>query len=294
MKTTNRIFNHLLGAALLLLTLFGSTINTTAQTPDARIVFKLSGQLHAMNPDGSGLVPLTTGTGGFPAWSFDKRYILFQRSFSDSSQDGLYIMESIGERNGGRTFRVASANGTGADWSPDGSMIVFEGRGDVGFGLWVVAVNADSGDVGQPVLIRPGGWAPSWSPDGIKIAFTTGAGIVVLDLDTGAELAVPGGQGPSWSPDGGRLAFRAMGPVTKARKTTWHPQIFACNADGTGRQQLTSQTDNVYFPRWSPDATELAFWHQDAKGANSIRKLDLATGDITLLKKGGTTLDWTP
>ncbi len=287
---------HLLGAVLVLL---GSAITTTAQTPDTRIVFShdVSGQIYSMNPDGSATAQLTSGGGFWPAWSSDKRYILFNRS--TPSENTVYVMEAIGERNGGRIFPVLSNFGgnTGLDWSPDESAIVFEGSAEVGGGLWTVAVNADTGEVGTPVFVRSGpAHAPVWSPDGTRLAFVSNpSGIIkVLDLGTGAESFNVAGYAPSFSPDGSKIAFQGVGPVTKGGRTTWHPQIFAANVDGTGVTQLTSQAwEYVNFPKWSPNGAEIAFWHR-ANNLNSIRKLTLATGAIALVKKNGQALDWAP
>jgi len=297
MKTTNKIMKTLFGAVLSVLAIFGSAISTSAQTPDGRIVFShaITGQIHAMDSDGSDSVQLTSGGGAFPAWSYDMRYVLFHRA--TTLEDTIYIMEARGERNGGRIFPVASNVGnTGVDWSPDARMIVFSGTVGSLDGLWIMAVNPETEELGAPVLVRAGhATAPVWSPDGTKIAFgsTPGSIIKVLDLATGVESFNVGGYGPSFSPDGSRIAFKGIAPVTKGGKTSWYSQIFVANADGTGIKQLTGQTDYVNFPKWSPDSTQLAFWHQ-VNGLNSIRKLTLATGTITLVKKGGQTLDWAP
>jgi Tol biopolymer transport system component len=203
-------------------------------------------------------------------------------------------MEAIGERNGGRIFPVVSGGGnTGLDWTPDDSAIVF--TDSTSDSLWMVSVNPDTEVVGTPVLVRPGVVsAPVCSPDGTKLAFVTPGAIKVLDLATGVESFNVAGYAPSFSPDGLMIAFEGPGPVTKGRKTTWHPQICVANVDGTGIQRLTSQAwEYVNFPKWSANATEIAFWHR-SNDVNSIRKLTLATGAISLVMKNGQTLDWAP
>ena len=53
--------------------------------------------------------------------------------------------------------------------------------------------------------------APSWSPDGKKVAFNTRSGgsfsVAVLDLDGGATRTVGEGEGPAWGADSRHLIF---------------------------------------------------------------------------------------
>lgn len=296
MKTTAIDIRTVFGAALSLFAMFGSTTTAPAQPSVGRIVFShaITGQIYSMNPDGSDTVPLTSGPGAHPAWSYDMRYIAFHRS--TSAENTIYIMEAHGEQNGGRIFPVAINGGdTGVDFSPDAGMLCFSGTHGILDGLWIVAVNPETEEVGTPVLVRSGlAAAPVWSPDGTKLAFVSypGAIIKVLDLATGAESFDVFGYAPSFSPDGRRLAFRAPGPVTKGGKTRWYPQVLVANIDGTGVQQLTSQTwEYINYPKWSTDGTQMVFWHR-ANDLDSIRKLTIATGTITLVKKNGQTLDW--
>ena len=60
--------------------------------------------------------------------------------------------------------------------------------------------------------IISGGFSPSWSDDGTKIAYSQGvygaSGVAILDLKTGdTELLTMPGKDPVWSPDGKYIAF---------------------------------------------------------------------------------------
>lgn len=316
MKTTNRI-NHLLGAVLSLLVTFGLTHSAAAQST-ARIAFQervtvktpkpvTSYQIFSMNSDGTGVAQLTSASAGAlnPSWSPGQQYIAFWR------QSTLYVMEAIGEANGGRIFPVAPAGNFGSDWSPDGSRICFLGTSAVGYGLWIVDVNAATGGVGTPILVRAGEcfW-PAWSPNGTRIAFCSDDGgatqqvVKVRDLATGAEISFGVGPtdflnfNPRWSPDGTRIAF--SGPVTftttsrnGTQTTSTGNEIFIANADGTGITQVTSLKSFTTFPAWSPDGTALAF-RSDFNGTAAIYKMALGSSVVTLLRSGANAPDWAP
>lgn len=297
MKTTNKIIKTLLGAVLSLLVTFALTHSAAAQT---RIVFwgpvtvktkqstSTTYQILSMNGDGSGVTQLTHAGGAFPSWSRGQGYIAFQRG------DLIYVMEAKGEIKGGRTFAVVQASGTGHDWSPDNTMILFTGTDAVGNGLWTVQVNAATGAVGTPTLIKTGQcYAPKISPDGTKIAYYRLGIVRVLDLTTGAEISFGSGSGggPSWSPDGTKIAYG--GAVCYGSTSNCYSEIVIANPDGTGWTPVTTLQSYCDFPTWSPDSKELAF-RRKVSGLNSIYKTTIGTDTVTLLYSGGVTADWAP
>jgi Tol biopolymer transport system component len=92
-------------------------------------------------------------------------------------------------------------------------------------------------------------YAPTWSPDGTRIAYTRSIGevngIFVLDLTSSRERQIsPDGVAPEWSPDGSRLAFVAP------------TELALMSPDGTDVTPLGVRGD---CPTWSPDGEELAF-----------------------------------
>jgi len=151
------------------------------------------------------------------------------------------------------------------DWSPDGTKIAVQGK------FWelicdeydpyycdfrystadLYALEADGSGISRLTFDASleeylhDNSAPSWSPDGARIAFKRDAGIAVMDADGGdmQELVDSGGD-PVWSPDGTKLAFGSNGAV------------FVVNADGSGQTKILDgapwPATSFASPSWQP------------------------------------------
>ena len=163
-------------------------------------------------------IPLTTdGQQNFdPAWSPDGKRI----AYYSMKRHGIFIMPALGG-----VARQLTEFGSHPAWSPDGQWLAFQGVSSpdldgtpVGSSfLWIV--NSQGGEPRQLTHVNdpPGShYAPSWSPDGKRVAFlnhTTVSPQVWSIAISGAELQAitkPGTGDKSWpiyAPDGNSIYF---------------------------------------------------------------------------------------
>ena len=120
----------------------------------------------------------------------------------------------------------------------------------------------DSDGTGLRRLTSTGrNWAPTWSPDGQRIAFVSdragGFQLHVMNADGSNVVRRPSSTSPSyyptWSPDGLRIAFVGI--------QNGDAEIYVTSAadDETLPVRLTNQPGADVDPAWSPEGSTIAF-----------------------------------
>jgi len=144
----------------------GTKLAFMGQTPEGSENY----EIYVVNADGTGLRRLTRSPGpdGWPAWSPDRRQILFASVRDDCAYShaagckttgdiGPYHTLYVMHADGSHQARVSDVFGQIADWAPDGRYIVFEGRD----GLSII--RADGSDLTMLVTGVPASGFPDWT-----------------------------------------------------------------------------------------------------------------------------------
>ena len=226
-----------------------------------------------MNTDGTGQTALTRGASA--TWAPDGRQIAFHASASGTgrpikpdpgaatSDNDIFVL-GVDDflRNGAKAKNITrspEAIDDDPDWSPNGQTIMFTSHGVTDNPINSATAEIftiDSDGTGIPARLTNNSEeerAPSWSPDGRRIAFSCRRGgpdfeICVMKADGTGQVQLTENDVPdltaSWSPDGRKIVFnRRVG----ARGGL---QLFVVNADGTGEVQLTSPPGLSAFASW--------------------------------------------
>ena len=191
----------------------------------------------AWSPDGTRIAYATVPTGSPDGTRKGSVYTV-----SVDGGEHALIAESIGYVPGGE-------EGSGIQWSPDGTRIAVLADSGPGFPRGTLYVMDPDGSDRRPlaegVLIEHILGSPNivWSPDGRSIAYATvsdagdhlriwsapvdgSAPVLVFDAtDEGGPTGRPSGLagGPVWSPDGTRIAFRYSRPGPTRRGSSRTP-----------------------------------------------------------------------
>jgi hypothetical protein len=128
------------------------------------------------------------------------------------------------------------------------------------------SVNADGSALKRLTWTLEIEQAPTWSPDGMRIAYESYMGgrlrIWAMNADGSAQAQLTFSKipitddDPAWSPDGTQIAFAST------RSGSWN--LWVMNADGSDLRQVSTVFGND--PAWSPDGRRLAYVGRDGIG----------------------------
>jgi TolB protein len=252
------------------------------------------GALFTANPNGSAIRQITHTPKGVldvePDWSPDGMHIAFQRTALNGCGPGCETDEiDVVDGDGSDLTRLAyDPPGTGCArdrrsaggvcrgvpaWSPDSGQIAFTCEilpaGDRPAHSRICVLNADGTglrELAPTADVGVNDTAPSWSPDGTRIAFARGAGgrrgVFVMNADgSNPRQLTPwplrAGQ-PDWSPDGRRILFYSNWEGPAGISANLH----TIDVAGTGLRELThARGGRVQYlsATFSPDGKWITF-----------------------------------
>ncbi|HKZ31935.1 MAG TPA: CehA/McbA family metallohydrolase [Vicinamibacteria bacterium] len=255
-----------------------SGVGSPAWSPDGReLAVSLEGALHRVDPATGVARQLTDGPGYDyqPDWSPDGRFLAYS-SYRDDALE-LWALELAS----GKRWPLTTNGAVNLDprWSPDGRRIAFvstafERR------LHVFLLDVSDGVPGASVRLteeRDSGLpryyysrfdqylSPTWSPDGSELIVVSNSGRISGSGSLWRMRAEPGAPlrqvhdeettwkvRPDWARDGRRVVYASY------LGRQWH-QLWLVPAEGGDAFPLTYGEFDATAPRWSPDATSIAY-----------------------------------
>jgi TolB protein len=266
--------------------------------PDGRaVIYSMQGSLWRQRVGSAETEQITNGPGyDFqPDWSPDGQSVVYVSYHDDEEELRLLDLAS----GTSRSLIENGAVNVEPRWSPDGHRIAYVSTEYGGrFHIWATTINGQRRRVTEDhdsllpryyYSVFDHDLSPTWSPDGTEIIYVSNRGHIwgtggiwrasvddALGLGPAREIhdeETNWKARPDWSRDGRRVVYSSY------QGRQWN-QLWLMSADGANPFQLTYGDFDATAPRWSPDASQIAYI-VNAGGNTALRIVDLPGGHVT-------------
>jgi Tol biopolymer transport system component/DNA-binding winged helix-turn-helix (wHTH) protein len=247
-------------------------------TPDVYTVAVSGGPARQLTFDKSGVFGLT--------WSADGKKIIF----SSHRDGGLSLWAASLAGGEPERLPLGGAAATGPTISRKGGLLAYT-QGLIRPNLWSIALSQNgrrvSGGPSQFLFSAAYNNGPQFSPDGKRLAFTSGRSgyneIWTCDATDCSEpqqltsLKVVSGM-PRWSPDSKQIVFDS--------RPTGHSQVMTISAEGGSPVPLTDGKSEDKVPSWSSDG-KFVYFSSNRSDAAQIWKVPASGGQPSRVTQHG-------
>jgi Tol biopolymer transport system component len=193
-------------------------------------------------------IPAPPGSNFDPSLSPDADEVAFLHSPRDDGRYDVWV-GSTSVNNAEQL--TATRDASSVAWSPTGDWIAYvKAWSEVTFEGEIMLIRPNGDD--ETLLTR--GDAPTWSPDGSRLAFVHEGDIWMIDADgSDSRMLIANGESPAWSRDGDRIAFTREVPCGKP---VCRNRVFVVGAGGGEAQGAGPTFAGPRSIAWLPDPFE--------------------------------------